>query len=161
CKVLFISDRAPSIGAAMSPFDLLFIAAFVGTLAALVSVGVSALRARWATARKRLAWVGAFVAVYLGLVVVVSLITPQRIAAIPYERCLDDWCITVAGDQASAADAATLHTVTFHLWSRAGRAPQREWGWNAYLVDDKGRRFDAVPDAHAVPFDVLLQPRQV
>jgi len=144
----------------MSIFDLLFIAAFFGVLGALIFVAVSACRGHWTQAATRLKWLGAFVATYFAVVVVVSVVSPQRVFAVGHERCFDDWCIAVADVHASLGKDVASHAVTFRISSRARRVAQRERGWIAYVFDDSGRRFDAQAVTNAVPFDVLLQPGQ-
>jgi len=69
----------------MSIFDLLFIAAFFGVLGALIFVAVLACRGHWTQAATRLKWLGAFVATYFAVVVVVSVVSPQRVFAVGHE----------------------------------------------------------------------------
>ena len=142
----------------MTIFDLIFIGVFLGSVATLISIIISSVRGRWTQARARLVWLGAFVAAYFAVVVLVSLASPQRVLNVGDERCWDDWCIAVTAVRTTLANNVASHALTFRLSSRAGRVAQRERGLVAYLVDNRGRRFDASAADTAVRFDVMLQP---
>jgi hypothetical protein len=144
----------------MTLFDLFFIAMCFGVVGTLVSVVLASIRGRRTQAVARLRWLGIFVAVYFAIVVLVSLVSPQQILHVGDDRCWDDWYIAVTHVQTTLGNSVTSHAVTFRLSSRAGRVAQRERGLVAYLVDNRGRRFDASAADAAVPFDVLLQPRE-
>jgi hypothetical protein len=144
----------------MTIFDLLFIGVFFGTVALLVLAGFAAIRGRRARAIILLRRLGVFVGVYLGIVILVSLVSPSRVLEIGEEQCWDDWCIAVTQVRRQAAEGARSYEVTLRVSSRARRRAQREFGVYLYLVDDRGQRYDPVPDPAAVPFDVELQPQQ-
>jgi len=99
-------------------------------------------------------------AVYLVIVAAVGIGTPQRYAARGEPQCSDDWCITVVDVERQRRDASVRYIVSFELSSRARGVPQRERMVVAYLRDAAGGRYDAEPDAAAVPFDTLLAPGQ-
>src|SRR5206468_1499936 len=86
--------------------------------------------------------------------------SPQRVVARGERRCSDDWCITVDSVRRAKGSTADTVTVTFGVASRARRAAQRERFVVAYLRAGDGRRFDALADPSAVPFDTLLAPGQ-
>jgi hypothetical protein len=145
----------------MTVFDLFFIVVFFGSVGTFVSVVIASIRGRRTQAVARLRWLGIFVAAYFAIVVLVSLVSPQRVLNVGDDRCWDDWCIAVTNVHTTLGNQVASRSITFRLSSRAGRVAQRERGLVVYLVDSRGRRFDPVaPDAAAVPFDVMLQPRE-
>jgi hypothetical protein len=142
----------------MSLFDLLFIVLFLISVVTLLTAAIAAIRGRRAAAILRV-W-AICLAIYLTVVAVVALSTPQRVYAVGEDRCFDDWCIAVEAADRSPAPQGILYTVTLRVSSRARRVTQREKGASVYLTDDRGRRFDAVPDPSATPLDVPLEPGQ-
>jgi hypothetical protein len=103
---------------------------------------------------------GILVGVYLGIVILVSLASPRRVLSIGDDQCWDDWCIAVIKVRRKPVEDCQEYEVPLRLSSRARRRAQRERGVQVYLMDDRGRCYDAVHDADAVPFDVLLQPQE-
>jgi hypothetical protein len=142
----------------MTIFDLVFILVVLSTAAALVGVTLTFLLGRSRLATRLLTALGAGLALYLCIVVVVSLLSPQRVLALKEKRCFDDWCIAVDDITPSASTSGAEYTVSLQLSSRALRTPQRENGMVVYLVDGHGYRFDPLADPAEVPFTVLLQP---
>jgi hypothetical protein len=139
-------------------FDFVFVAvAFISIFVA-VSIGVEAWRRRFNNALRVGLAFGAALAVYLGIVIAVSLATPQETLALRDERCYDDWCLAVDNVAQTDAESVRLYTISFRLTSRAKRVTQRELGLIIYLLDAGGRRHDPLADSAAVPFDVALKP---
>ena len=142
------------------PLELLFIAI---VLAAVVTLGVAivqALRGRLRQSIWLVTLVCASLAIYLGIVIAVSLVSPQRVVEIGERQCSDDWCIAVIGASRSAVPGGAEYAVAFQVSSRARGVSQRENGVVVYLIGGTGGRHLAEPDASALPFDVLLQPGQ-
>ena len=132
-------------------------------LAALATLGaalVQAFRGRLRQSIRLVALVCLSLGIYIGIVIVVSLLSPQRVVEIGDLRCSDDWCIAVMGVIRSPVPGGTEYSVAFQLSSRARGVSQRENGVVVYLMGSTGRLHLAEPDATAVPFDVLLQPGQ-
>jgi hypothetical protein len=144
----------------MTIFDLLFIVVFFVAVVMLVLAGVAALRGRRARAIAISRWLGIFAGLYLGIVILVSLASPRRELKVGDDQCWDDWCMTVTNVQRTPAENAIRYVVTIRISSRARRVAQRGRNTHAYLMDDRGRRYDPVPDPDAVPFDILLQPQE-
>jgi hypothetical protein len=143
---------------AMSPFDLLFIGVFFATLVSLVLIALAVWRRQYARALSRLRRLAIAVGVYLGGVVLVSVVSPRRELHVGDGQCWDDWCLAVTTVRSRAGDGTLTYELTFRISSRARRRAQRARDTQVYLTDDLGRRYDPVPDPAAVPFDVLLQP---
>jgi hypothetical protein len=144
----------------MTIFDLLFIVIVFASAAMLSVVIATVLRGRFRQAAKLLAMAGVCLALYLGVIVVVSLASPPRLMALGEDRCFDDWCIAVKELARSELPSMTAYTVTLRLSNRARRAAQRENGVVVTVLDEAGRRFEAAANPAAAPFNVLLQPGQ-
>jgi hypothetical protein len=142
------------------PFELLFIAVLLGAVATLGGAVVQAFRGRLRQSIGLVALACLSLAIYIGIVILVSLVSPQRVVRIGDLRCSDEWCIAVMGVRRSPVPGGTEYSVAFQLSSRARGVSQRENGVVVYLMGSTGRRHLAEPDATAVPFDVLLQPGQ-
>src|SRR5262249_11916702 len=141
-------------------FDLLFVLVVLASVASLLAVATHALRGRRHQAARLLIKFGVCLALYLGVVIVVSWESPQRVLPLGENRCSDDWCIAVEDVARSASPSKTEYVITFRMSSRARRVPQRENGVIVYVVDGEGRRYEAVAGPSDPPFNVILQPGQ-
>jgi len=144
----------------MSIFDLVFIVLFLASVVTLLTAAVLALRGHRSRAVRTLRNYAICFAIYMTVVFIVALATPQRVYTVGEDRCFDDWCIAVEAADRSPAPEGILYTVTLRMSSQARRVNQREKGLRVYLIDDRGRRFDPRPDPAATPFDVMLAPGQ-
>jgi hypothetical protein len=162
----------------VSVFDLVFIAVFFTTVASLVLALWALVRGRYRKARRIAVRLGAFVAVYMGMVVVVSILTPQRVLGMGEDRCFDDWCLAAdqcsltraIGRGAAVAEAhGTFYVVTMRVSSRAGRVAQRAPDAEVYLVDSQGSKYDPSPEGQRAyeashgesrPLSTRLEPRE-
>jgi hypothetical protein len=140
-------------------FDLLFVLVVLASVVSLLAVAIHALRGHRHQAARLLIKYSVCLALYLGVVAVVSLVSPQRVLPLGENRCSDDWCIAVEDVARSASSSGAEYVITFRMSSRARRVPQRENGVIVYVVDEKGRRYEAVAGP-SDPFNVLLQPGQ-
>ena len=145
----------------MMIFDLLFILVVLASVVTLLTAAINLFRGRWQQALRLLVECGAGLAIYLGVVIVVSLVSPQRILALGEDKCSDDWCIAVESIAQSTSLSGADYVVNFRMSSRARRVPQRENGVVVYLIDEKGRRYEAAPNPSAAPFNVVFLPGQV
>ncbi len=138
----------------MTGFDLLFLAAFLASLIALVAAAYASIRGRIPLAFSILrAWLfGA--ALYLGVSVAVAYFRPQRILGVGEPWCFDDWCLTVE----NAKRAGPLCNVDLQISSRAKRVTQRAQGAWIYLRDENDRHYE--PVSADVPLDIELTPGQ-
>jgi hypothetical protein len=144
----------------MTVFDLVFLALFFVGAGALVTAAIVALRGRRTAARAILRRLALSAVVYLGVVALVSLVSPRRFVNIGDEQCSDDWCIAVTGVQRRPGSGSVSYELTFRLSSRARRVGQRELGVVVYLRDARGHRHDPDPQVVGVPFDIRLEPLQ-
>jgi hypothetical protein len=142
----------------MTVFDLLFIAIVLGTVVVWITAAVLAMRRHGSAALRLLVGWGSFMAIYIVVVIAVSLLSPRRVLAPGEQQCFDDWCIAINGVDEQVNGASTTCVVSLLISSRAKRASQRENGVSVVLVDDQGRTFDPRHDPNDAPFNALLYP---
>jgi hypothetical protein len=127
-------------------FDLLFLLLVLAALASLLTAAVAALRGRRAQAISVLRRTAVTAVTYFAVIVLVSLLTPQRFVDVGAPQCSDDWCITVEGIQEQAPrEDAVPYAVTFRISSRARRVSQRERFVAVHLLDEEGRSYPPWP----------------
>jgi hypothetical protein len=162
----------------MSIFDFLFIAVFFATAACVILALWALVRGRFRKARRIAVWLGAFLVVYMGTVVIVSIMTPQHVLGMREDRCFDDWCL--AADQCSlvhsigqgpdaAAAHGIFHVVTLRISSHAGRVAQSAPDAWVYIVDSQSRKYYLSPQGQRAfdathgeskPLSAMLGPRE-
>jgi len=150
----------------MTIFGLVFIGAFLGTAGVLVTVLIHALRRRPKQAVRVLVVYGVFLAVYLCVLLGVSLASSQRILDRDQDRCFDDWCVAVVstdttpvlgqGEHAVKANGV-FYVVTLRL-SNGGRGrAQRASSAAVHLRDGQGKSYDVSPRGQAA-YEAELGP---
>ena len=144
----------------MPLFDLIFILLFLLAVSTSLVAAWFVVRSQFARARRIFLRLFAGTAVYMLVVIVVSLILPRRVVKIGDPQCFDDWCVSVAGFKRMPEGDRVGYSVDLRLSSRARRVSQREKNLAIYLTDQHGRRYDPVADLSSVPFSVLLQPQE-
>lgn len=118
-------------------------------------VGVLGTLLRWAQgdrgrARRGLRWIAGVWAVYLGVLLLVSLGEGQREMAAGAKQCFDEMCFAVEGaDEVEGffvreQERERLVRVHVRVTNRGRGRPQGEGLIRAYLVDGEGRRWDEV-----------------
>lgn len=142
----------------MTAFDLVFVIVFFSVLGMLAAAALAALRRQPSKALGRLRTLGLFLASYLLVVALTSVISPRKSVPIGEARCFDDWCVSVKGIERSPADGGSSYNVALELHSRARARAQRENGVSVYVLDERGRRYEPSPDSSAVPLDTMLSP---
>ncbi|MCG3119635.1 MAG: hypothetical protein ALAOOOJD_02104 [bacterium] len=144
----------------MSIFDLLFILLFLTSVITLAFAALAALRGRRTRAMAILRRYAIGAAIYLGIVLIVSLAAPRRLLRLGEPLCFDDWCITVENIERTVSPSEANYIASLHLANRARRVAQSENELVIYLSDTFGRRYDPLPDSTAIPLNVLLQPQE-
>jgi len=142
----------------MNIFDLLFIAVFFTSVVTTLTAAVVAIRGRGVRALRILKAYGICVGIYLGIVALTSVILPRRVVNVGEPVCFDDWCISV--ENVNRTPVRPGISVTLRLSSRARRASQRENGVVVYLTDNRGQRYDPIPEKSDIPFNVMLEPQE-
>jgi hypothetical protein len=138
----------------LTVFDLLFLAVFFSTLIALIVGAYKSLRGRIAEAGRVLIGVVVFWAIYLCVVVAVSLSTPRRVVAIGEDRCFDDWCITVE----SISSGSSRVSANLRVSSIAKRIQQGAPDTFVYLEDAGGKRYPSRPGGGQPSFATKIGP---
>lgn len=144
----------------MTIFDLLFIAAFLASVAALSIAAVYLLRGRRGTAFRVLRVWGIGAGGYVMIAIAVAYFKPQRVINPGKPWCFDDWCLTVANVERTQNASGFSYKVDIRISSRARRVAQRARGAWVYLIDNRGQRYSPASDAAAAPLDILLQPEE-
>jgi hypothetical protein len=142
----------------MTMFDLLFILLFLVAAFSLATAAWLAFRHQVRRSRKILARILVCAAVYFVVVIVTSLFLPRRFMKPREQQCFDDMCVSVQDFVRTPLDQQTKYDVNVRISSRARRTVQRENNLVMYLTDDRGRRYDPVPEISYQPFNALLGP---
>jgi hypothetical protein len=160
----------------MTVFDLFFILVFLGTAAGLVWVLITALLGFRMRALRRLLALGSYLAAYLAVVVMVSLLTPRKELQLGQDECFDDWCVAVdkvhfspAVGQGSGqrSTQGLFYIVTLRVSSRALGRAQAAPDAGVHLLDDRGRIYRTSPEGQqaydlssgkSLPLSTRLQP---
>ncbi len=138
----------------MTLFDLLFLVVFLATLIALIVAAYKSLRGRIAQAGRVLVGVVLFWAIYLCVVIAVSLSTPRRVIAMGEDRCFDDWCIAVEGVSGGSGKLSANLRVS----SVAKRIQQGAPDTFVYLEDVDGKRYPSRPTGDQPSFATRIGP---
>jgi hypothetical protein len=111
-----------------------------------LGVSVSLVRREREKALRGVAWIAGVWAVYLAVLVAVSLVQPQRVVAMGQEQCFDDLCFAVLGvDEVPGfliRDGSRLVRVSVRVRNRGQGKAESEGLIRAYLVDAQGRRWE-------------------
>jgi hypothetical protein len=156
----------------MTIFDLLLLLTVSAAAVALPRGAYLLARGRWRAARRTVLGLGAVLGLYAATLVMVSLVSPQRVMGLHQDRCFDDWCLSVervAHLRAIGAVAARgkFYLVTVQVSSRAKGIVQRALDAQVYLLDARGQRYDPAPapqraldaaGAGGQPLDTELPP---
>ena len=160
----------------MSIFDLLFIFVFLGTVATLVWVVLTALRGFRMRALRRLLALGSYLAIYMAIVVTVSMLSPRKEFRIGQDQCFDDWCLSVEkAEFASAVGRGSARRstpgafciATLRVSSRALGRAQAAPDAAVHLIDDRSRIYYPSPEGQqawemsfgsATPLGSRLEP---
>ena len=132
----------------MMLFDFLFIALVLTTIVVLVIAVINILHGRLRQAINLLVRCGAGLALYLGVVAVIGLFSPQRVIAFDQDRCFDDWCmavedvtqVRVLGQSEHQIQAKGMfYVVALRLSNHARGRAQRASSTTVHLVDGQGQ----------------------
>ena len=137
----------------MALFELLFLICLFLAGGALVTAVFSP-----AQRRRVLRHLGIWTAIYILIVVVVSLFSHRKEYRIRDQQCFDDWCIMVLNSKRTPLGSKMTYNLQLLLTSHSRGRPQGEKGTVVYLTDSRGRRYDPIDSS--VPFDTKLQPGQ-
>jgi hypothetical protein len=129
----------------MRGMELLLLGLVGWTAVGVVGVGVSLWRGERQRVRRGMAWLVGVWAVYLCVVVGVSLAQRQRVMAMGEPQCFDDMCFTVTGAEEVPGflikDGRRLVRVSVRVTNRGRKAQSEGLIW-AYLADAEGRKWE-------------------
>ncbi len=134
----------------MNLFDPLLIVSVLVVLTCVFGMVQGLIARRFDRVRRLGVVLATYVGAYAIILVLVSLLGPQRVVPMHEPRCFDDWCLSVEGVERRAAIGTvrargTFWLVTVEVSSRARRVSQRARDAAVYLVDPRGRRIDPSP----------------
>ena len=104
-------------------------------------------------------WIAAVWAMYLAVLIGVSLLQPQKFVATGQQQCYDEMCFTVLGfDEVPGylLNNSRLVRVKVNIMNR-GHKPESESLIRAYLLDNRGRGWNEVPGLSGVRLTARVQ----
>jgi hypothetical protein len=133
--------------------ELLLLALVGWTAIGMLGILISLTRRERAKARHAAAWICGIWALYLVVLISVSLTQRQRVVALGQEQCFDDLCFAVIRSEKVApffgrnqpGDGSQLVRITIRGRNRGRGKTRAEGLLRAYLVDSQGRHWDQVP----------------
>lgn len=144
----------------MNLFELLFRGLALMAVALLARVVRQAVAGSWVAARRLARRLAIGVAIYLGIVIVVSIFSQRLEYRVGDRQCFDDWCFTVSAVARRADGARDVVRVDLTLTNLARGTAMGERGTVVYVVDDEGHRYDPLPDPTERAFAERVPPGQ-
>lgn len=118
-------------------------------------VAVSVARREHSKAVRHLLWIVAIWALYMGTLLSVSLMQPQKVVATGHDQCFDEMCFAVTDVQELPGylidDGSRLVRVSVRISNHGKKKRQSEGLLQAYLVDRQGRRWAESAAVSGVP----------
>jgi hypothetical protein len=125
--------------------ELLLIVLVGWTVVGIAGITLSLVRKERTKAVRHSLWIVAVWAIYLGTLIGVSLMQPQKVVAMGQNQCFDDMCFAVTGVQELPGyliqDGSRLVRVSVRISNHGKQKPQSEGLIQAYLIDRQGRRW--------------------
>jgi hypothetical protein len=134
--------------------DLVFLVGALVVLIVLVRIFVCALRGRWNDVQRISLRMSAIMAVYMSIVVGVSISTPRQWIPMGQEQRFDDWCMSVL----SATRNQDHYQLAVRVTSRALGRPQRAADADLLLAASDGREVAPSPALDRRSLRSVLQP---
>ena len=139
---------------------LLTLLVLFGGFVGLLTCAVLLLARKFRAAAKVLLASVAVVGMYVVAVLVVALLTPQRVVNIGDSYCMDIWCMGIERVNAIPNGQEIVYKVDVRIFSDANTVKTSARGASVYLLDERGRRFPLINDPSVIPIDTALEPRQ-
>ena len=102
----------------------------------------------------------ALIVVYSAAILATKLATPVIVYAVGSWQLAGDWYLIVDSWYPEPVGDQKRIVVNFRLISHADHGTVSQRGLVAYLVDEDGGRYDALPQPSTPPFDVAVKPGQ-
>ncbi len=151
----------------MTIFDLAFLIAFLAVIAVISTGAAAALLDYKRVARSIFTCLGAGAIAYVGLWIVLTVLSKQAPLKVGDPQCADNWCVAVEDVQSAREGQTITYDVALCLFSRAQRTVTSFGAHNApdpsndfQLVDDSGRHYQPLPHDSEVPLGIVLHPGQ-
>jgi hypothetical protein len=132
------------MGSGVRPAELLLWGLAGWTALGFAGVGLSRLRGEQLRVRRGIVWLAGVWAMYLVVLIGVSLVQKQKVVAVGQPQCFDNMCFTVTGVEEVKGflihDQRRLVRVTVRVTNR-GRSAKSDGLMQAYLVDAQWRRW--------------------
>jgi hypothetical protein len=147
-------------------FELLLAITGLFVVVLLILLTIALLCRNWKRASSHFFRCLIVVAVYFGVLIIVSLVSPQRVLPIGEDWCFDDWCVAVdgvefvaeAGPKENAVRAkGVFFVVQLRLSNHARGRDQRAGSAAVYLIDGFGHRYD-VSNEGQLAYEALHGP---
>lgn len=110
-----------------------------------IGVTVSLVKRERRKAFRNFMWIAGIWAIYMAVLVSVSMKQPQKVVAIGQDQCFDEMCFAVTGVQELPGylirDGSRLVRVSVRISNHGKQKPQSEKLLKAYLMDKQGRRW--------------------
>lgn len=128
-------------------FELLFLLIVLTTLIVLIVTLVNLIRRRFAQTGRLLLFYGLGLALYLSIVIVVALASPQRIVPMKEDRCFDEWCLAVndvrvENELGTAKSEGSFYIIELSISNHSRGRAQRASSAAIHLLDGQGKRYD-------------------
>lgn len=129
----------------MNVWEFLLLVLVGWTAVGTIGVTVSLVRRERRKALRNSMWIVGIWAIYMAVLISVSLMQPQKIVAIGQDQCFDEMCFSVMGVQELPGyliqDGSRLVRVSVRISNHGKQKTQSEKLLTAYLVDKQGRRW--------------------
>jgi hypothetical protein len=146
-------------------FARLLLFALVGwTALGAIGVTISFRRGEHRQGRRNLAWVAAVWAIYISVLLTVSLRARPRVLLPGQEHCFDSLCFSVVRTEAVAGYVAPrgeqLVRVYLSIRNRSGKRSPGDSHLKIYLVDSRGRRWEQAGGLEGVHLSAPVAPEE-
>jgi hypothetical protein len=125
--------------------ELLLLVLVGWTAVGAIGITISLVRHERRKAVRNFIWIVAVLALYLAVLLTVSLTQPQKVVALGQDQCFDEMCFAVIGVQELPGylilDGSRLVRVSVRISNHGKGKPQSERLIQAYLVDAQGREW--------------------
>lgn len=155
-------------------FDLLFLLIVLTTLIVLIVTLVNLIRRRFVQTGRLLLFYGLGLALYFSIVIIVGLVSPQRIVPMKVDRCFDEWCVAVndvriQGELGDVKSDGNFYIIKLQISNHSRGRAQRAASAAIHLLGEQGQSYDVSPEGQLAfetlngdtpPLTLLMEPGQ-
>jgi hypothetical protein len=140
--------------------ELLLITLVGWTAIGAIGITISLVQKERKKALRHAGWIAGVWVAYLAVLVVVSLLQPQKIVAVGQDQCFDEMCFAVISVEEVPGflihDGSRLVRVSLRITNHARGHTQSEKLIRAYLMDAQGRRWQESAAISGVPLTARI-----